>query len=580
VAVKVKRALISVSNKIGIVKFAEILQRLGVEIISTGGTYNQLTEAKIKVLKVEEITNFPEMLNGRLKTLHPFVHGAILADRSKDEHIKQVLEAGMKLIDMVVVNLYPFKETVAKPNVTLKDAIENIDIGGPTMIRSAAKNHKDVAVIVDPEDYEKIAGELESTGGTVGDATLFSLAVKAYQHTCEYDSVIFSYLLKRFIDLKEMDYKNSQVYIRPYLKIDHTEIKSETEGEIKRESRSAVSDTGGINTFRNSDGTFVGKLNLQLKKIQDLRYGENPHQKAAYYKFVDTDDGCFANSIQLQGKELSYNNILDANAAFSIVKEFDKPCVSVIKHNNPCGVACATTVTEAYRNAHFCDPVSAFGGIVACNFKWTSDAARFGTDKFIEVLIAPDFEEEALKILSMKENLRVLKINFNLMSHIESLSSEDYKSKYTDIKSVEGGLLVQDIDESPAGSEIFKVVTETRPTKKQIDDLMFAWQIAKNVKSNAIVLAAGSATVGIGAGQMSRVDSTKIAIEKAGDKVKGSVLASDAFFPFGDAVEIAAKAGVEAIAQPGGSVKDKEIIELCDEFRVPMIFTSKRHFKH
>jgi phosphoribosylaminoimidazolecarboxamide formyltransferase/IMP cyclohydrolase len=568
VTVKINRALISVSNKIGIVKFAEVLQKFGIEIISTGGTYNKLTEAGIKALKVEELTNFPEMLDGRLKTLHPFVHGAILADRSKDEHIKQILDAGMKLIDMVVVNLYPFKETISMSNVTLEEAIENIDIGGPAMIRSAAKNHKSVAVVIDPEDYERIADELASSGGAISNATLFSLSIKAFQHTCEYDSVIFNYLVNRLNEFKETEYKNTRVYVRPYIKIDYT--KSEDEFIVETSA----------DALRNSEGDFASELNLQFKKIQNLRYGENPHQKAAYYKFSDADTQCFANSIQLQGKELSYNNILDANVAFSIVKEFETPCVAIVKHNNPCGVACATTVTEAYHNAHFSDSVSAFGGIVACNFKWTSDAARFAADKFVEVLITPGFEEEALKILSIKENLRVLKVNFDLTSHILRLKSKEYKSKYADLKSVDGGLLVQDLDENTVGAEEFQVVTDTQPSKQQIDDLIFSWQIVKNVKSNAIVLVAKRTTVGIGAGQMSRVDSTRIAIEKAKEKVKGSVLASDAFFPFEDAVEIAIRAGVTAIIQPGGSVKDKEVISLCNKFKVPMLFTGKRHFKH
>lgn len=343
--VKINRALISVSNKIGIVKFAEVLQKFGIEIISTGGTYNKLTEAGIKALKVEELTNFPEMLDGRLKTLHPFVHGAILADRSKDEHIKQILDAGMKLIDMVVVNLYPFKETISMSNVTLEEAIENIDIGGPAMIRSAAKNHKSVAVVIDPEDYERIADELASSGGAISNATLFSLSIKAFQHTCEYDSVIFNYLVNRLNEFKETEYKNTRVYVRPYIKIDYT--KSEDEFIVETSA----------DALRNSEGDFASELNLQFKKIQNLRYGENPHQKAAYYKFSDADTQCFANSIQLQGKELSYNNILDANVAFSIVKEFETPCVAIVKHNNPCGVACATTVTEAYHNAHFSDYV-------------------------------------------------------------------------------------------------------------------------------------------------------------------------------------------------------------------------------
>ncbi len=401
-AVKVKRALISVSNKIGLLKFSEVLQSLGVEIVSTGGTYKQLSEAGLKVMKVEELTDFPEMMNGRLKTLHPNVHGAILADRSKPEHLEQASQAGMKLIDMVVVNLYPFKETVAKEGATLQEAIENIDIGGPTMLRSAAKNHKSVAVVVDPEDYEKIAGELIKNGGCLNDATLFALSIKAFQHTCEYDSVIFNWISNRYSSLKETDYRDSAVYVRNYLKIDCTKAENE------------FIDDQAVNDIKDGHGNFNKSINLKFEKIQDLRYGENPHQKAAYYRYSGAGDKCLAASTQLQGKELSYNNILDTNAAFAIVKEFEAPTVAIIKHNNPCGVSCATTVTQAYLNAHGADPLSAFGGVVACNYKWTSDAARFMSDKFIEVLIAPDFEPEALDILKSRENLRVLKIKFDL----------------------------------------------------------------------------------------------------------------------------------------------------------------------
>ncbi len=567
-ALKIKRALISVSNKIGIVKFAQTLQSFGVEIISTGGTYSQLSQANINVRKVEDLTGFPEMMNGRLKTLHPFVHGAILADRSNESHMNDAKKAGMQLIDMVVVNLYPFKETVSKPGVTMEEAIENIDIGGPTMIRSAAKNHKNVAVVVDPEDYEKIADELLKKNGTLDESTLFCLSVKAFQHTCEYDSVIFNYFINKYNDFKDTKYKDTNIYLRPYLKIDC----SKSENEVIEK---AVS-----NEFRNSSGDFKKDLNLQFRKIQELRYGENPHQKAAYYKFSDSGPDCFATSVQLQGKELSFNNILDGNAAFSIVKEFSSPCVAIIKHNNPCGVGIGNTINEAYQNAHWSDPLSAFGGVIASNMKWTADASNFLFDKFVEILIAPDFEEEALQILQKKQNIRVLKINFDLQSHLNKLRSKEYASRYMDIKSVDGGLLVQELDEGIEGGEGFEVVTDQKSTQDQVGDLLFAWQIVKNVKSNAIVLALQKKTVGIGAGQMSRVDAVKIALEKAGEKSKGAVLASDAYFPFEDAVELAVKSGVKAFIQPGGSVNDKKVIDFCNKNKIAMVFTGKRHFKH
>ncbi len=567
-SIKIKRALLSVSSKIGIIKFAEALQSFGVELISTGGTYKQLLDAGIKVKRIEELTNFPEMLNGRLKTLHPFVHGGILANRSIEEHLSQVNSMGIKLIDMVVVNLYPFKETISKPDVTLEEAIENIDIGGPTMLRSAAKNSRNVAAVVDPQDYELITEELNASGGELSQATLFKLCAKAFQHTCEYDSVIFNYLLKKYEEKKEMDYSGSDVYIKPYLKIDCTKVENDFIGDTSS------------NYFKDEAGGFTKHLNLDYEKISDLRYGENPHQKAAYYKIGNAGPECFANSVQLQGKELSYNNIMDANSAFAIVKEFDEPCVAVIKHNNPCGVALSSTVTQAYHDAHFCDPVSAFGSIVASNFKWTSDAARFLQDKFVEVLIAPDFEDEALEILKKKENLRILKIGFNSDEYKDKIKNASFKQYDVDIKSIDGGLLVQDIDTAMSGSETYDFATTLKPSRSQIEDLLFAWQVSKNVKSNAIVLVKGRMTVGIGAGQMSRVDATKIAIEKAGERAKGSVLASDAFFPFGDAVEAAIDAGVKAIIQPGGSVKDKEVIEICERLKVPMLFTGKRHFRH
>lgn len=530
---KIKRALISVSDKSGIEEFAKELEKNGVEIISTGGTYKKIKSAGIKVKKVEEITGFGEMLDGRVKTLHPFIHAGLLADRSNTKHMAEIKKQGINLIDMVVVNLYPFKETISKPNVELEDAVENIDIGGPTMIRSAAKNYKSVAVVVNPDDYNMIAEEMKKNNGKINDEMLFSLCVKAFEHTYKYDEVIFNY----FNNLK----------------------------------------TNSVNKLKEND-SFKDSIILNLNKIQDLRYGENPHQKAAYYEFENAEEDSFVKAEQLQGKELSYNNILDSNAAFNIVKEFKNICVSVIKHNNPCGAAIADNVRNAYEKAYSCDPVSAFGSVVASNVKWTKDASDYLKDKYVEVLIAPDFEVEALKVLSEKKNLRILKVNFDLAKHLDYLKSKNLKA--IDIKSVDGGLLIQDFDEGIDKKQDIKEATKAKPSKKQLDDLIFGWQIAKSVKSNAIVLAKDGKTVGVGAGQMSRVDAVKIAIEKAGKKAENAVLASDAFFPFRDAIDIAAKNKISAIIQPGGSVRDEEVILACDEFDISMVFTGKRHFKH
>ncbi|MBU4483082.1 MAG: bifunctional phosphoribosylaminoimidazolecarboxamide formyltransferase/IMP cyclohydrolase, partial [Actinobacteria bacterium] len=530
----------------------------GVEIISTGGTYRKLKESGIKVKKVEEVTGFPEMLNGRVKTLHPYIHGGILADRSNEDHMKEVSNSNIKLIDMVVVNLYPFKETISRANVTMEEAIENIDIGGPTMIRSAAKNYKGVAVVVDPDDYKKIQAELKDNGGYISIGTLFRLSVKAFQHTCEYDSVIFNYLKN-----KAGSFGNSDISIRDYLDIDCSSAGKKIE-----------------DNFKYSDGNFKGSIGLNLKKIQNLRYGENPHQKASYYKYIDTGTDNFAGARQLQGKELSYNNILDGNAAFGIVKEFADPCVAVIKHSNPCGAATAQSVEEAYKKAYQCDPVSAFGSVVACNMKWTAEAAKFMLDKYVEVLIAPDFDQQALKILAGRQNLRILKMDFKLDTYIDSINSDDFELEKVDIKSVDGGLLVQDLDEGTDSKKDMKVVTSVEPDPAKWNDLLFGWQIVKSVKSNAIVLAVGGSTVGIGAGQMSRIDAAEIAIKKSNGRCKDSIMASDAFFPFEDVAELAAKNGVTAIIQPGGSIRDKEVIESCNRNKIPMVFTGKRHFRH
>lgn len=556
--VKIERVLISVSNKEGIVDFARTLQGVGAEIISTGGTFKKLEEAGIEVKKVEEVTGFPEMMNGRVKTLHPYIHGGILADRSNEDHIKEVSNLKIKLIDMVVVNLYPFKETISKENVTLEEAIENIDIGGPTMIRSAAKNYKGVAVVVDPADYEAIQAELMKNGGYIDLGTLFRLSVKAFQHTCEYDSVIFNYLKN---ETEKFD--RSDISIRDYLDIDCGGTAGESE-----------------NNFRDSNSNLKSGLDLSLKKIQDLRYGENPHQKASYYKYMDSGEDNFTGARQLQGKELSYNNILDSNAAFSIVKEFAIPCVAVIKHSNPCGAATAETIDGAYKKAYQCDPVSAFGSVVACNMKWTAEAAKFMIDKYVEVLIAPDYDAEALKILTEKKNLRILKINFNLSAYTEKISSDNFRPEKVDIKSVDGGLLVQDLDEGTDNKKDMEVVTTIQPGSDQWNDIIFSWQIVKSVKSNAIVLAADSSTIGIGAGQMSRIDAAELAIKKSNGRCGGSIMASDAFFPFEDVAELAAKNGIAVIIQPGGSIRDKEVIESCNKNKIPMIFTGKRHFRH
>ena len=555
--VKITRAFISVSDKTGINSLAKDLEEMGVEMVSTGGTYKAIHDGEIRVKKVEDLTGFPEMMEGRVKTLHPMVHGGILADRSKDSHMEDMKKAGILPIDMVVVNLYPFKATVSKPDVSLEDAVENIDIGGPTMIRSAAKNHGSVAVVTDPEDYETITKEMKRSGGQLSRDTLFRLAVKAFQHTCEYDSVIFEYLYG-----KTSKTGDSGIEIRPGLVIGM---------DIPGEKEAA---------FRDKDGAFSKSLDLGLEKIQDLRYGENPHQKAAYYRSGGASPGSLVNSEKLQGKELSYNNILDTNAAFQIVKEFEGPCVSVIKHNNPCGAAIGKDIAQAYQKAYDCDPTSAFGSVVASNMVWTKEAAEFMSDKYVEVLIAPGFEPESLKIHSRKENLRILRSGMDMAANASRLKEKGFSTDNVDIKSVDGGMLVQDLDEGFDDRGSFKVVTDIEPTDMQWEDLIFGWQIVKSVKSNAIVLAVHGATVGIGAGQMSRIDAAKLAVGKSSGRCKGAIMASDAFFPFKDVAELAAANGILAIIQPGGSVNDKETIEACNKYRIPMVFTGKRHFKH
>lgn len=514
--IKIKRALISVSNKRGVVDFAKGLREMGVELISTGGTAKALGKAGIPVIEVATVTKFPEMLDGRVKTLHPVIAAGILARRDKDEHMFQLGEYGIEPIDLVVVNLYPFQETIAKPGVALEEAIENIDIGGPTMIRAAAKNYKGVAVVVEPERYDEVLEEMRKNSGALSEETRFALAVAAFNHTADYDEAIYEYL-----------------------------------------------------AGRRGEGGFPNLLKLVFTKVQDLRYGENPHQKAAFYVQENSPSGVLANAKQLHGKELSYNNILDMDAAWGLVSEFDEPACAIIKHNNPCGAAVGENTAEAYAKAFKCDPVSAFGSVIAYNRSVERETAEKMKELFVEVLVAPGFEEEALSILTQKKNIRLIDV-----------AAERKVDFGSDLRRVNGGLLVQNFDASVESRETSTVPSKAKPTEDQWRDLLFAWKVAKHVKSNTIVYAKDGATVGIGAGQMSRVDAAFIGAKKAGDRAKGSVIASDAFFPFTDALEVAIEAGATAVIQPGGSVNDEEIIRVADEAGIPMVFTGKRHFRH
>jgi phosphoribosylaminoimidazolecarboxamide formyltransferase / IMP cyclohydrolase len=509
-----RRALISVSDKTGILEFALELQALGVEIISTGGTAKMLAEKGVKVTGISEVTGFPEILDGRVKTLHPNIHSGLLAIRDKEEHRQQIEELGIQPIDLVVVNLYPFRETISKPNVTYEEAIENIDIGGPTMLRSAAKNHAFVTVVVDALDYPAILNEMKNGGVTI--ETKRRLAAKVFRHTAAYDSLISTYLTKQI-------------------------------GE-----------------------EWPDQYTVTFEKAQDLRYGENPHQKAAFYRNPLAKSGTLSTAEQLHGKELSYNNINDANAALALVKEFDQPTVVAVKHTNPCGVGIGNTIFDAYQKAYESDPVSIFGGIIAANRKIDRPTAEKMKEIFLEIIMAPDFDEEALAVLKEKKNLRLLKVgDVKIEPEPELLLS-----------SVSGGVLVQEEDVKQIRSEDLRVVTERKPTKEEVEQLLFAWKVVKHVKSNAIVLTKNFQTIGVGAGQMNRVGSAKIAIVQAGAKTIGSFLASDAFFPMSDTVEEAAKAGITAIIQPGGSIKDEESIEAANKHGIAMVFTGIRHFKH
>ncbi len=508
-----KRALISVSDKTGVVEFARELTMLDYEIVSTGGTAKALKEAGVAVTGISDVTHFPEILEGRVKTLHPAVHGGILA-KGTAEHMAVLAEHNITPIDLVVVNLYPFQATVAKPGVTLEDAIENIDIGGPTMVRSAAKNHDRVGIVVNPARYDSVIAELKETGA-LSLATKRSLALEAFQHTAQYDAAISHYL----------------------------------------------SDAFGADPFS-------GEIAFGGQKIQELRYGENPHQKAAFYRSGIPASGTVANAKQLHGKELSYNNIVDVDAAWQLVNEFVQPAAVIIKHTNPCGTAIGETLAEAYHRAYEADSVSAFGGIIAVNRPMDKATAEQIVTTFMEAVIAPSFDEESLDVLRTKKNLRLLEIG-------EKVPNNDMW-----IEKVSGGFLVQELDNHVLKAEDVKVVTEKAPTAEQMKELIFAWNIVKHVKSNAIVVTKDGQSLGVGAGQMNRVGSANIAFEQAGEKCKGAVLASDAFFPFRDTIDAAAAAGITAVIQPGGSVRDQESIDACNEHGIAMVFTGVRHFKH
>jgi phosphoribosylaminoimidazolecarboxamide formyltransferase/IMP cyclohydrolase len=520
-----KRALISVSNKLGIIGFAKGLQKHGLEILSTGGTARILTENGIKVQEVSDFTGHPEMLEGRVKTLHPKIHAGLLARRDKPEHMDQLKNQNYPTIDLVVVNLYPFEQKIAQPETTFEEAVENIDIGGPTMLRSAAKNFKDVAVVVSPEDYHSILEEMDNNAGQISMQTRYRLMQKVFQHTARYDQMISRYL-----------------------------------------DRVSMTDHGPC---IEAEQMFPKILMIECEKAQDLRYGENSHQRAAFYR-EHTDEPCVGNSRKLQGKELSYNNLIDLEAALELVKEFSEPTAVIIKHTNPCGVATAPSLIEAYKLAHETDPVSAFGSVLAFNRKMDSQTAQEITSTFVEAVIAPGFANDAIAVFEKKPNIRLMEV---------SPWQEKPRHGWT-LKKLVGGLLIQDRDLIDLNPDKIKIVTKRAPTEKELKALRFAWKVTKHVKSNAIVFTNENQTAGIGAGQMSRVDSTKLAVMKALLPLKGTVVGSDAFFPFRDGVDAAAEAGATAIVQPGGSLNDEEVIRAADEHGMAMIFTGIRHFLH
>lgn len=516
------RALISVSDKTGIVELAKDFVSLGIEIISTGGTYGKLKEAGVPAIEISELTGFPECLDGRVKTLHPAVHAGLLAMRSNPSHMKQLADLNVETIDIVVVNLYPFKATILKDHVTREEAVENIDIGGPTMLRSAAKNYQDVAVVVDPRDYEKVLSELKEKKEVSLD-TKFYLMQKVFMHTSSYDTLIADYLKKQ-----------------------------------------------------RNDTSFPETLTMTFEKVQDMRYGENPHQSAAFYREIGKKRGSITDAVQLNGKELSFNNINDTNGALELLKEFTEPTVVACKHGNPCGVGSAEQITDAWKKAFDADKTSIFGGIVVINREVTHAMAEEMKTIFLEVVVAPSYEEKALEVLREKKNIRLL-----ALPDIEVPQDENAY----DMKKVNGGLIVQTIDSKIYNEEELKVVTDRAPSEEEMEDLKFAWKVVKFVKSNGIAIAKDKQSIGIGPGQVNRIWATKQSIEHAGeliseDVTKGAVLASDAFFPFDDCVEAAHQAGITAIIQPGGAGRDEDSIKKCNEYGIAMIFTGMRHFKH
>lgn len=514
------KALISVSNKSGVVEFAKELEQMGVEIISTGGTYKKLKEEGVNAIEISDLTGFPECLDGRVKTLHPKVHAGILAMRENDNHMKQLKELNIDTIDFVVVNLYPFKETILKEGVSLAECVENIDIGGPTMLRSAAKNYQDVTVITNPEDYENVLNELKENK-KVSLETKFRLMQKVFEHTANYDAMIAKYI---------------------------------------KEQR--------------KDEELPEKLTLTYEKVQDMRYGENPHQKAALYKEVGKCEGSLTVAKQLNGKELSFNNINDANGALELLKEFEEPTIVACKHGNPCGVGSDADIYVAWQKAFNADKVSIFGGIVVSNREINVAIAKEMKEIFLEVIVAPSYEPEAIEILKKKKNIRVLEL--------PEISKKQPETAY-DIKKINGGVIVQTIDAKLLDE--YEIVTDRKPTKEELEDLMFAWKIVKYVKSNGIAITKNKQSVGIGPGQVNRIWATKQAVEHGEELIKAgitqnAVLASDAFFPFADCVEEAHKAGITAIIQPGGSIRDEDSIKKCNEYGIAMVFTKMRHFRH
>ncbi|MCI2255012.1 bifunctional phosphoribosylaminoimidazolecarboxamide formyltransferase/IMP cyclohydrolase [Domibacillus sp. PGB-M46] len=509
-----KRALISVSDKSGVTEFAREIAALGYEIVSTGGTKKMLAEAGVPVKGVTDVTGFPEILEGRVKTLNPFIHGGLLAKHGEPDHQKQLEEHNIQPIDIVCVNLYPFQQTIAKPDVTTEDAIENIDIGGPAMLRASAKNHEYVTVIVDSSDYDQVLSELKGEGKTTLE-TRRKLAAKVFRHTAAYDAMIAGFM---------------------------TDLAGEENPE---------------------------KLTVTYELKQSLRYGENPHQKAAFYSQPLGSSFSVAQADQLHGKELSYNNIRDTDAALQIVKEFDEPAAVAVKHMNPCGVGAGETIEEAYARAYEADPTSIFGGIVALNRPVSKELAEKLHEIFLEIIVAPSFDADAIEILSQKKNIRLLTLDFASGKKGEKV-----------LTSVEGGLLSQDLDELSLADADVKVATKRQPTEEEWKAMKLGWKVVKHVKSNAIVVTDDKMTLGVGAGQMNRVGAAKIALEQAGEKAKGAALASDAFFPMDDTVEAAAKAGITAIIQPGGSIRDEDSIKKADEYGITMVMTGIRHFKH